>query len=98
MAARSLFRTMLREATGVDQYNFRNYAIRRVREDFRRNTALAGADAAVALDAGKEALELLRRQRVVGQLYPAAPSVMDSAASGAFEDVKGSVVDPAAGR
>ena len=43
MAARSLFRTMLREAAQVDQYNFRYYAIRRVREDFRRNAALSGS-------------------------------------------------------
>ena len=61
MAARSLFRTMLREAAQVDQYNFRNYAIRRVREDFRRNAALAGADADAALQEGKDALEVLRR-------------------------------------
>ena len=84
MAARSLFRTMLREAAQVDQYNFRNYAIRRVREDFRRNAALAGADADAALQEGKEALEVLRRQRIVGQLYPAAQSVMDAEASRAF--------------
>ena len=94
MAARSLFRTMLREAAQVDQYNFRNYAIRRVREDFRRNAALAGADADAALQEGKEALEVLRRQRIVGQLYPAAQSVMDAEASRAFEDAAESVIDP----
>ena len=54
MAARSLFRTMLREAAQVDQYNFRNYAIRRVREDFRRNAALAGADPAAEPEAAAE--------------------------------------------
>ena len=70
MAARSLFRTMLREAAQVDQYNFRNYAIRRVREDFRRNAALSGSEAATALQEGKDALEVLRRQRIVGQRAP----------------------------
>ena len=54
---------MLREAAQVDQYNFRNYAIRRVREDFRRNAALSGSEAATALQEGKDALEVLRRQR-----------------------------------
>ena len=97
MAARSLFRTMLREAAQVDQYNFRNYAIRRVREDFRRNAALAGADADAALQEGKEALEVLRRQRIVGQLYPAAQSVMDAEASRAFEDAAEAVIDPVGG-
>ena len=97
MAARSLFRTMLREAAQVDQYNFRNYAIRRVREDFRRNAALAGADADAALQEGKDALEVLRRQRIVGQLYPAAQSVMDAEASRAFEDAAEAVIDPVGG-
>ena len=97
MAARSLFRTMLREAAQVDQYNFRNYAIRRVREDFRRNAALTGASADAALQEGKEALEVLRRQRIVGQLYPAAQSVMDAEASRAFEDAAESVIDPVGG-
>ena len=97
MAARSLFRTMLREAAQVDQYNFRNYAIRRMREDFRRNAALAGADADAALQEGKDALEVLRRQRIVGQLYPAAQSVMDAEASRAFEDAADAVIDPVGG-
>ena len=97
MAARSLFRTMLREAAQVDQYNFRNYAIRRVREDFRRNAALAGAEADAALQEGKDALEVLRRQRIVGQLYPAAQSVMDAEASRAFEDAADAVIDPVGG-
>ena len=88
---------MLREAAQVDQYNFRNYAIRRVREDFRRNAALAGADADAALQEGKDALEVLRRQRIVGQLYPAAQSVMDAEASRAFEDAADAVIDPVGG-
>ena len=97
MAARSLFRTMLREAAQVDQYNFRNYAIRRVREDFRRNAALSCSEAATALQEGKDALEVLRRQRIVGQLYPAAQSVMDAEASRAFEDAAEAVIDPVGG-
>ena len=97
MAARSLFRTMLREAAQLDQYNFRNYAIRRVREDFRKNAALAGADADAALQEGRDALEVLRRQRIVGQLYPAAQSVMDAEASRAFEDAADAVIDPVGG-
>ena len=97
MAARSLFRTMLREAAQVDQYNFRNYAIRRVREDFRRNAALSSSEATTALQEGRDALEVLRRQRIVGQLYPAAQSVMDAEASRAFEDAAESVIDPVGG-
>ena len=81
MAARSLFRTMLREAAQVDQYNFRNYAIRRVREDFRKNASLTGADATAAIKRGHVDLQVLRRQQIVGNLYPAAMSVMDAPAA-----------------
>ena len=44
-----------------------------------------------------DALEVLRRQRIVGQLYPAAQSVMDAEASRAFEDAAESVIDPVGG-
>ena len=50
-----------------------------------------------ALFEGKDALEVLRRQRIVGQLYPAAQSVMDAEASRAFEDAAESVIDPVGG-
>ena len=53
--------------------------------------------AATALQEGKDALEVLRRQRIVGQLYPAAQSVMDAEASRAFEDAAESVIDPVGG-
>ena len=68
-----------------------------MREDFRKNAALAGADADAALQEGRDALEVLRRQRIVGQLYPAAQSVMDAEASRAFEDAADAVIDPVGG-
>ena len=38
----SLFRSLLREAKKVDNYNFRSYAIRRVKLGFELNRSLAG--------------------------------------------------------
>ena len=52
------------------------------------NAGLAGADAATALAAGDDALAMLRRAQIVGNLYPAAQSVMDAGAAQGFEDVK----------
>ena len=60
------------------QYNFRHYAVRRVREDFRKNAGLTGPAAVEAIRKGQADLELLRRQQVIGNLYPAALSVMEA--------------------
>ena len=63
------------------QYNFRHYAVRRVREDFRKNASLTGAEATDAIKRGHVDLQVLRRQQIVGNLYPAAMSVMDAPAA-----------------
>mmetsp|Transcript_6862 Transcript_6862/g.15889 ORF Transcript_6862/g.15889 Transcript_6862/m.15889 type:complete len:82 (-) Transcript_6862:317-562(-) len=78
-ASITLFRCLLREAKKVDNYNFRLYAIRRTRIGFESNKNLSGKDAELALQEGKEQLDLLRRQVVLGNLYPSEPSVMEAA-------------------
>ena len=134
----SLFRSLLREAKKVDNYNFRLYAIRRVKLGFQINRNLTGYvwslhigrafssssfclcckiiqynhthlfshfsvslflehliihapliyhysrshnrnEADLALREGQENLDILRRQVVLGSLYPSAPSVMENA-------------------
>lgn len=60
----------------MNDYNFRMYAIRRVREGFEMNRNLAGEEAAAALRSGEEQLAVLRRQVILGDLYPSAKSVM----------------------
>mmetsp|Transcript_11583 Transcript_11583/g.17711 ORF Transcript_11583/g.17711 Transcript_11583/m.17711 type:complete len:82 (+) Transcript_11583:188-433(+) len=76
----SLFRSLLREAKKVDNYNFRLYAIRRVKLGFQLNRSLAGNEADLALREGQENLDILRRQVVLGSLYPSARSVMENSA------------------
>ncbi|KAL7443274.1 hypothetical protein ACHAXM_008830 [Skeletonema potamos] len=76
----SLFRSLLREAKKVDNYNFRSYAIRRVKLGFQVNRNLAGNEADLALREGQENLDILRRQVVLGSLYPSARSVMENSA------------------
>mmetsp|Transcript_16199 Transcript_16199/g.38836 ORF Transcript_16199/g.38836 Transcript_16199/m.38836 type:complete len:85 (-) Transcript_16199:330-584(-) len=79
-ASLSLFRSLLRESRKVDNYNFRHYAIRRVKIGFQTNRDLTGNEASLALREGEEQLGILRRQVVLGQLYPTAPSVMENVA------------------
>ncbi|KAL7443978.1 hypothetical protein ACHAXH_009888 [Discostella pseudostelligera] len=78
-ASLSLFRSLLREAAKMDNYNFRLYALRRVRIGFENNRNLTGSEAEDAFVEGKEQLEILKRQAVVGHLYPTARSVMETA-------------------
>ncbi|KAL3806322.1 hypothetical protein ACHAXA_001062 [Cyclostephanos tholiformis] len=78
-ASLSLFRSLLREARKVDNYNFRLYAIRRVKIGFRNNRGMMGNEAEFAFREGVEQLDILRRQVVLGNLYPSARSVMEAA-------------------
>eukprot|EP00567_Pseudictyota_dubia_P007292 CAMPEP_0197436114 /NCGR_PEP_ID=MMETSP1175-20131217/3591_1 /TAXON_ID=1003142 /ORGANISM="Triceratium dubium, Strain CCMP147" /LENGTH=80 /DNA_ID=CAMNT_0042965321 /DNA_START=15 /DNA_END=257 /DNA_ORIENTATION=+ len=73
-----LYRSLLREARRVSDYNFRNYAMRRVKVGFVANRDLQGEEASTALSDGMEQLEMLRRQVVLGQLYPSGRSVMET--------------------
>eukprot|EP00579_Thalassiosira_antarctica_P007980 CAMPEP_0201882730 /NCGR_PEP_ID=MMETSP0902-20130614/14373_1 /ASSEMBLY_ACC=CAM_ASM_000551 /TAXON_ID=420261 /ORGANISM="Thalassiosira antarctica, Strain CCMP982" /LENGTH=84 /DNA_ID=CAMNT_0048411319 /DNA_START=71 /DNA_END=325 /DNA_ORIENTATION=- len=76
-ASLSLFRTLLRESKKVDNYNFRHYAIRRVKVGFQLNKDLTGNEAGLAFREGEEQLDILKRQVVIGGLYPSAKSVME---------------------
>ena len=62
--------------------------IKSVEASRRKNASLTGATASEAVARGEESLALLRRQQVVGNLFPAAPSVMEAEAAAAFEKVK----------
>mmetsp|Transcript_13783 Transcript_13783/g.20191 ORF Transcript_13783/g.20191 Transcript_13783/m.20191 type:complete len:81 (+) Transcript_13783:236-478(+) len=72
-----LFRSLMREAKRVNDYNFRSYAIRRVKAGFEMNKDLQGDAATAALQDGEHQLGVLKRQAVLGQLYPSARSVME---------------------
>lgn len=72
-----LYRSMLRVSKQVNDYNFRSYAIRRVKTGWRLNRNLIGEEAVAALRKGRENLELLKRQSIIGNLYPSAKSVME---------------------
>jgi hypothetical protein len=73
-----LYRNFLREARKVNDYNFRMYALRRVKQGFIKNRNLQGSEEAVAaINDAEQQLEMLKRQVVLGQMYPSARSVME---------------------
>eukprot|EP00967_Tisochrysis_lutea_P080031 scaffold109702_cov31-Tisochrysis_lutea.AAC.2 len=65
-----LYRQLMRAAKGFSNYNFREYALRHVRDDFRQAAALRGEEAERAMAKGREELVSLRRMAAVSQLYP----------------------------
>ena len=72
-----LYKQMLRAARGFDNYNFRDYTLRYVRDDFR---AHRGADAAAAAELyakGLEQHDQLKRLATVSSLFPEQKHAME---------------------
>lgn len=78
-AAKNLYRSLLREAKQVSDYNYRSYAVRRTKAGFDMNRSLQGEEAMKAISHGEKQLHVLHRQRVIGGLYPSGKSVMEQA-------------------
>ena len=75
----SLYRQLMRAARGFANYNFRDYATRYVRDDFRSACKLTDAEEiAQAFRRGQVELKSLQRQSVVSQLYPEGPHSMEA--------------------
>uniref|UniRef100_A0A9L0QX90 Complex 1 LYR protein domain-containing protein n=2 Tax=Equus TaxID=9789 RepID=A0A9L0QX90_HORSE len=65
-----LYRAMLRESKHFSAYNYRTYAVRRIRDAFRENKNVKDPVEIQALvNKAKRDLEIIRRQVHIGQLY-----------------------------
>jgi hypothetical protein len=73
----TLYRNLLRSAQRFSNYNFREYAFRLTRDDFRSSQQATGADAERAYQRGTEQLESLKRMVVVSEMYPQGKHAMD---------------------
>ncbi|XP_045508393.1 LYR motif-containing protein 4 [Colias croceus] len=67
---RALYRSLLRESEKFSNYNFRAYAIRRVRDGFREKKDLTDPKAINnEIKYAMDSLQLIRRQIVIGDMY-----------------------------
>mmetsp|Transcript_29570 Transcript_29570/g.86269 ORF Transcript_29570/g.86269 Transcript_29570/m.86269 type:complete len:88 (+) Transcript_29570:91-354(+) len=74
-----LFRSLMREGRAFMDYNFRSYAMRRIRLGFDQNRGAGASQLPELLEEGRSALLLLRRQSSVSRLFQNSdPSVMAS--------------------
>ena len=77
-ASLSLYRQLLRAGQKFTNYNFRDYALRYVRDDFRRDSSLVDAQAIdAAYRRGVMQLEMLRRQSTISSLFPQGKHAME---------------------
>lgn len=74
----SLYRQLLRESSKFNSYNFRSYALRRVRESFRTNLKLQDSSRIdeMIVEARRN-LKIIQRQVILGQLYPTNKLVIE---------------------
>mmetsp|Transcript_30219 Transcript_30219/g.66263 ORF Transcript_30219/g.66263 Transcript_30219/m.66263 type:complete len:99 (+) Transcript_30219:166-462(+) len=87
----SLYRSLLRTSKGFVNYNFREYALRHVRESFASARGATGEEAANLYQAGLEQHKALKRQVLLSQLYPAEKHAMEQEVKAAKLEVKSSL-------
>lgn len=73
------YRQLLRAAARFTNYNFREYALRVVREDFRAGSQMSDPSESERLfKRGRVQLEVLQRQSTISQLFPQGKHAMES--------------------
>ncbi|KAM8787712.1 LYR motif-containing protein 4 isoform 1-T1 [Rhynchonycteris naso] len=74
-----LYRVMLRESKHFSAYNYRTYAIRRIRDAFRENKNVKDpVEIQNLMNKAKRDLEVIRRQVHIGQLYSTDKLIIES--------------------
>ncbi|XP_065607884.1 LYR motif-containing protein 4 [Cyrtonyx montezumae] len=74
-----LYRALLRESQRFSSYNYRTYAIRRIRDAFRENKSIKDSEKIEELvNKAKENLEIIHRQVTIGQMYSTQKLVIES--------------------
>ncbi|KAK5623222.1 LYR motif-containing protein 4B [Crenichthys baileyi] len=74
----SLYRMMLKESSKFPSYNYRTYALRRVRDAFRANRKVEDPKVVEKLLVeGGQMLALIQRQVSIGKMYEAQRMVVE---------------------
>ncbi|XP_051910281.1 LYR motif-containing protein 4 isoform X2 [Hippocampus zosterae] len=74
----SLYKMLLRESYNFPSYNYRTYAVRRVRDAFRVNKNVADPNTVERLVLeGRQSLALIQRQVVVGGMFQAPKTAVE---------------------
>ncbi|KAJ1435878.1 hypothetical protein B484DRAFT_264504 [Ochromonadaceae sp. CCMP2298] len=71
-----LYKQLLREAQKLPNYNFREHALRRIKFGFRKDSTLKDMAAMAKFAWGLGQLDVIRRQVIIGEMYPGRTSVV----------------------
>ncbi|XP_075988103.1 LYR motif-containing protein bcn92 [Anticarsia gemmatalis] len=75
----TLYKCLVRESEKFPNYNFRSYAVRRVKDAFQKNKTLRDPkEIQKEFYAGTETLNMIRRQIIVGDLYRTEKLVIEN--------------------
>ncbi|XP_060920991.1 LYR motif-containing protein 4 [Labrus mixtus] len=75
----SLYRMMLSESKKFPSYNYRTYALRRVRDAFRANREIQDPKTVERLVLeGRQTLGLIQRQVVIGKMFETQKTVVEN--------------------
>ncbi|KAM4028541.1 LYR motif-containing protein 4 [Anomaloglossus baeobatrachus] len=75
----NLYKVLLRESQKFNSYNYRTYAVRRVRDAFREKKNIDDFHEIQSLIyRAKENLEVIQRQVAIGQLYTTNKLIIES--------------------
>ncbi|XP_065210284.1 protein bcn92 [Planococcus citri] len=74
-----LYRALLKESSKFSNYNFRMYALRRIKSRFRENQFLTdSAEIESWYKDGQKNLDIIKRQVVINDLYKAEKLVIEN--------------------
>ncbi|XP_067857888.1 LYR motif-containing protein 4 [Heptranchias perlo] len=75
----SLYRVMLKESKKFSSYNYRTFAIRRIKDTFRENKNVTNPEVIQELiEKAKDNVEIIRRQVLIGQLYTTQKLIIEN--------------------
>ncbi|KAL0809858.1 hypothetical protein ABMA28_011345 [Loxostege sticticalis] len=75
----SMYKLLMRESQKFANYNFRSYALRRVRDAFKENKSLSEPKAIKKeFEYAKENLNIIRRQAAIGDMYRTEKLVIEN--------------------
>ncbi|XP_031845022.1 LYR motif-containing protein bcn92 [Nomia melanderi] len=78
-AVLSLYRDLIRESKKWNSYNYRMYALRKIRHKFQENKILTDQkEITEQYEEGKAALEMIKRQVIIGNLYTTRPLIIET--------------------
>ncbi|XP_046883709.1 LYR motif-containing protein 4 [Hypomesus transpacificus] len=74
----SLYRMLMKESKKFPSYNYRTYALRRVKDGFRENVHVENPKTLdLLLNQARESLAIIKRQVSIGQLYTTQMTIVE---------------------